>query len=97
VAEVDDLLATIEAAHAAALDETLWPDALNALAGLFGAAGATLEEFGKQPLGLRYFRIAGLPPGSETPISSTISGRIRARPTPSRSATSTSRSCATIC
>jgi DNA-binding CsgD family transcriptional regulator/PAS domain-containing protein len=66
VAEVDDFLATIEAAHAAALDEDLWPDALKALAGLFGAAGATLEEFSKQPLGLRYFRIAGLPQGSET-------------------------------
>ena len=61
-----NLLATIEAAHAAALDEALWPDALGALARLFDAAGATLEDFAKQPLGLRYFRIAGLPSHAET-------------------------------
>jgi DNA-binding CsgD family transcriptional regulator/PAS domain-containing protein len=66
VSEADDFLATIEAAHAAALDESLWPDALKAVAGLFGAVGATIEDFSKQPLGLRYFRIAGLPEGSET-------------------------------
>jgi DNA-binding CsgD family transcriptional regulator len=64
--EGNRLIATIEAAHAAALDETLWPDALAALAGLFGATGATLEDFAKQPLGLRYFRIAGLPTRAET-------------------------------
>ena len=64
--EGNDLLATIEAAHAAALDETLWPDALAALARLFGATGATLEDFTKQPLGVRYFRITGLPARAET-------------------------------
>jgi DNA-binding CsgD family transcriptional regulator/PAS domain-containing protein len=64
--EGNRLIATIEAAHAAALDEALWPDALDALARLFGAVGATLEDFAKRPLGLRYFRFAGLPPQAET-------------------------------
>jgi DNA-binding CsgD family transcriptional regulator/PAS domain-containing protein len=64
--EGTDLLAAIEAAHAAALDETLWPDALAVLARVFGATGATLEDFAKQPLGVRYFRITGLPSQAET-------------------------------
>jgi PAS domain-containing protein len=66
MARGNDLLQTIEAAHAAALDENLWPDALKALAHQFGAVGATLEDFGKQPLGLRYIRIVGLPSQAET-------------------------------
>jgi DNA-binding CsgD family transcriptional regulator len=66
MAEGDELLRTIEAAHAAALDEGLWPEALTRLARLFGAVGATLEDFGKRPLGLRYLRTAGLPPQAET-------------------------------
>jgi DNA-binding CsgD family transcriptional regulator len=64
--EGNALLDTIEAAHAAALDESLWPEALGALARLFGAACASLEDFAKHPLGLRYFRSAGLPPQGET-------------------------------
>jgi DNA-binding CsgD family transcriptional regulator len=64
--EENELLATIEAAHAAALDETLWPEALDTLARQFGAAGATLEDFAKQPFGVRYFRMAGLPTRAET-------------------------------
>jgi DNA-binding CsgD family transcriptional regulator len=66
VPEGNKFHAAIEAAHAAALDEALWPEALAALARLFGAAGATLEDFSKQPFGLRYFRIVGLPPRAET-------------------------------
>jgi DNA-binding CsgD family transcriptional regulator/PAS domain-containing protein len=64
--EGDDLLDVIEAAHAAALDESLWPNALSALARQFGATAATLEDFAKQPFGLRYLRIVGLPPRAET-------------------------------
>jgi DNA-binding CsgD family transcriptional regulator/PAS domain-containing protein len=64
--EGNDLLDTIEAAHAAALDESLWPAALGRLARLFGAAAASLEDFGKEPFGLRYFRSAGLPPQAQT-------------------------------
>jgi DNA-binding CsgD family transcriptional regulator/PAS domain-containing protein len=66
VPEGNKLIAAIDAAHAAALDETLWPDALTSLARLFGAAGATLEDFAKRPFGLRYFRFAGLPTRAET-------------------------------
>ncbi len=64
--ESNAILKAIEATHAASLDETLWPDALRRIAALFGAVGATLEDFGKQPFGLRYLRTAGLPPQAET-------------------------------
>jgi DNA-binding CsgD family transcriptional regulator len=66
VPEGNKLIAAIEAAHAAALDETLWPEALGALAHLFGAVGATLEDFTKQPFGLRYLRVVGLPSRAES-------------------------------
>jgi hypothetical protein len=66
VPEGNKLIAAIEAAHAAALDETLWPEALGALARLFGAVGATLEDFTKQPFGLRYLRVVGLPSRAES-------------------------------
>jgi PAS domain-containing protein len=46
----DDLLATIEAIHAAGLDESLWPQALAATARTVGGNAATLEVFGKQSL-----------------------------------------------
>ncbi|MEX2033735.1 MAG: hypothetical protein WEA28_00915 [Xanthobacteraceae bacterium] len=67
MAEGDDLLRTIEAAHTAALDERLWPKALTALARLFGAVGASLEDFDKHSVALRDFRTAGLPQGAEIP------------------------------
>jgi DNA-binding CsgD family transcriptional regulator len=44
----DDLIATIEAIHAASLDESLWPQALAATAGTVGGNAATLELFGQQ-------------------------------------------------
>jgi DNA-binding CsgD family transcriptional regulator/PAS domain-containing protein len=46
----DNLLATIEAIHAAGLDESLWPQALAATARTVGGNAATLEVFGKQTL-----------------------------------------------
>jgi DNA-binding CsgD family transcriptional regulator len=46
----DDLLATIEAIHAAGLDEGLWPQALAATARSVGGNAATLEVFGRQSL-----------------------------------------------
>lgn len=62
----DSLLDTIEAIHTAGLDETRWPQVLAAIARHFNALGATLEDFDKQPFGLRYFRTGGLPPRAET-------------------------------
>jgi hypothetical protein len=66
MAKGDDLLQTIEAVHAAGLDEERWPQALLAIARQFNALGATLEDFDKHPFGLRYLRTAGLPPQAET-------------------------------
>ena len=63
----DDLLTTIEAVHAAGLDDTLWPDALKRVSRLFGAAGATLENFDMRALTLRDFYIVGLPHGAADP------------------------------
>lgn len=62
----DKLLGTIEAVHAAGLDESLWPHALASIARLFGARAATLEDFEKRPMRLRYLRTAGVPPQGET-------------------------------
>jgi DNA-binding CsgD family transcriptional regulator len=66
MAKGNDLLQTIEAVHAAGLDEERWPQALAAVARHFNALGATLEDFDKQPFGLRYLRLGGLPPRAET-------------------------------
>ena len=66
MAKGDDLLHTIEAVHAAALDETLWQPALASIAKLFGSRAATLEDFDKRPMGLRYLKTAGVPPQGET-------------------------------
>ena len=63
----DDLLTTIEAVHAAGLDDTLWPDALKRVSRLFGAVGATLENFDIRALTLRDFYIVGLPHGAADP------------------------------
>jgi DNA-binding CsgD family transcriptional regulator/PAS domain-containing protein len=65
MAKGDDLLKTIEAVHAAGLDEECWPQALLAIARHFNALGATLEDFDKRPFGLRYLRLAGLPSHAE--------------------------------
>ena len=63
----DDLLTTIEAIHAAGLDGALWPDALTRVTRLFGAVGATIEDFDKRSLTLRDFHVVGLPNGAEIP------------------------------
>lgn len=65
MARRDDLLQTIEAVHAAGLDEARWSDALAAIARLFGAQAATLEDFEKRPMRLLYLRTAGIPPQGE--------------------------------
>ncbi|HEY7457228.1 MAG TPA: helix-turn-helix transcriptional regulator [Xanthobacteraceae bacterium] len=62
----DDFVRTIGAVHSAALDEALWPDALDSVRRLFGALGATYEVFEKRPMNLLELRIAGLPPHAET-------------------------------
>jgi hypothetical protein len=47
MAETDDLLAAIEAIHAAGLDAERWQQALGAATDLCGGVGATLEVFDK--------------------------------------------------
>jgi DNA-binding CsgD family transcriptional regulator len=63
----EDLLTTIEAIHAAGMDAALWPDALKRVSRLFGAVGATLENFDMRALTLRDFYIVGLPHGAADP------------------------------
>lgn len=63
--KADRLLQTIEAVHAAGLDDTLWPDALRSMSHLFGAVGATLEVVDKHSMRLTDFWSHGVPPGSE--------------------------------
>ena len=61
----DELLTTIEAVHAAGLDAECWPNALGAVARLFGAAGAMFEIFdvpSRQPIDLR---TVGIPPADQ--------------------------------
>lgn len=63
----DRFLRTVEAVHAAAVDDSLWPDALKQVTRLFGAVGTTLEDFNKHSLTLRDFRVVGLPDGAADP------------------------------
>jgi DNA-binding CsgD family transcriptional regulator/PAS domain-containing protein len=65
MASGDDLVATIEAVHAAGLDTQLWPHALAAVTALIGGIGATLEVIAKPTLCHREFRFAGLPPAEQ--------------------------------
>ena len=44
----NDLLATIEAVHAAGLDASLWPKALAAVAATLGGNAAMFEVFDKR-------------------------------------------------
>jgi DNA-binding CsgD family transcriptional regulator/PAS domain-containing protein len=57
----DDLLATIEAVHAAALDTQLWPRALERIAHTVGGIGCSLEAFERRPLRPREFYAYGMP------------------------------------
>jgi DNA-binding CsgD family transcriptional regulator len=57
-----DLLATIEAIHAAGLDPERWPQALDAVTRAVGGRLATLETFDRRTLQHREFVAHGLPP-----------------------------------
>ncbi|HEY7997593.1 MAG TPA: helix-turn-helix transcriptional regulator [Pseudolabrys sp.] len=58
----DDLIATVEAVHAAGLDAEQWPQALAGVAHLIGGVGTTLEVFERPNLRHREFHFCGLPP-----------------------------------
>lgn len=59
------LLATIEAIHAAGLDENLWPSVLAAVAQIIGGAGATLETIDKTARRHSAFYCHGIPAPAE--------------------------------
>jgi DNA-binding CsgD family transcriptional regulator/PAS domain-containing protein len=61
----DDLLATIEAVHAAGLDSSLWPKALAAVAATLGGHAAMFEVFDKRAACHREWYGSGVPPGTE--------------------------------
>ena len=61
----EDLLLTLEAVHAAGLDERLWPDAMAAMSRLFGSIGTTMECVDKRAGTLTDFWGHGVPDGSD--------------------------------
>ena len=61
----EDLLATIEAVHAAGLDAALWPRALEQVAHAVGGIGCSLEAFERRPLRPREFHSYGMPPAGQ--------------------------------
>jgi DNA-binding CsgD family transcriptional regulator/PAS domain-containing protein len=61
----DDLLATIEAVHAAGLDASLWPKALAAVAASLGGSAAMFEVFDKRAVRHREWYGSGVPPAAE--------------------------------
>lgn len=61
----DDVLATIEAIHAAGLNNACWPQALAGVANAVGGGAATLEVFDKQTLRPREIYCHGVPPAHE--------------------------------
>jgi DNA-binding CsgD family transcriptional regulator len=61
----EDILATVEAIHAAGLDAALWPRALEAIKQLLGASMATLEALDKRTLQHREFFAHGMPAAGE--------------------------------
>ncbi|MCX7305230.1 MAG: helix-turn-helix transcriptional regulator [Hyphomicrobiales bacterium] len=61
----EDLLLTVEAVHAAGLDETLWPNAMASMSRLFGSIGATMESVDKKAGVLTDFWSHGVPDGSD--------------------------------
>lgn len=58
----NDLLATIEALHAAGLDASLWPEALAAVAEIIGSGAASFEVFDKRAGRHLEYYPSGLPP-----------------------------------
>jgi DNA-binding CsgD family transcriptional regulator len=65
MAKSDDLLHTIEAVHAAGLDETCWPQALAATARLVGGNAAMLEVFAPPSQRPIEFHAFGIPPAGQ--------------------------------
>lgn len=65
MARGDDLLQTIEAVHAAGLDETRWPQALAATARLLGGNAAMLEVFAPPSQCPVEFHSFGIPPAGQ--------------------------------
>ncbi len=61
----DDLLATIEAVHAAGLDASLWPKALASVAETLGGHAAMFEVFDKRAACHREWYGCGVPPAAE--------------------------------
>ena len=61
----EDILATVEAIHAAGLDAALWPRALEAIKQTIGGHVATLEAFEKPTIRPREIFAHGLPPIAE--------------------------------
>jgi DNA-binding CsgD family transcriptional regulator len=61
----EDILATVEAIHAAGFDAALWPRALEAIEQSIGGPMSTLEVFDRRTLQHREFFAHGAPPASE--------------------------------
>jgi len=61
----DRLLAAIEAVHAAGLDASLWPRALDAVTQTVGGVGAAFEVVDKTTFRHREFHYMGLPPAEQ--------------------------------
>ncbi len=57
----DDLLATIEAVHAASLDPELWQPALARIAASVGGIGASIEAVDRRTMRHRDFHVYGMP------------------------------------
>src|SRR5690348_2427030 len=62
VGRADDLLATVEAVHAAGLDAELWPQALAAMTRMIGGVGTTLEVIDRGTLAHHEFHAFGIAP-----------------------------------
>jgi DNA-binding CsgD family transcriptional regulator/PAS domain-containing protein len=65
MAGASEVLAAIEAIHAAGLDESLWSKALASVTQLIGGVGTTLEIFERRSLTHLDFLSFGVPPPSE--------------------------------
>jgi DNA-binding CsgD family transcriptional regulator len=65
VTRTDDLLAAIEAVHAAGLDAERWPEALGSVTQLIGGVGAAFEVIDKATSRHTQFYHAGLPPADQ--------------------------------
>ena len=63
--DIERVLATVEAVHAAGNDAELWPAALASIAALFDSGAATLERFDAHSAKLREYHAFGVPPAQE--------------------------------